>query len=29
MVCARCGEHVRPGAIELVRGPGAQPAIVP
>ncbi len=22
MVCERCGEHVRPGAIELVRGPG-------
>jgi len=29
MVCARCGEHVRPGAIALTRGPGAQPAIVP
>jgi DNA-binding HxlR family transcriptional regulator len=23
MVCARCGEHVRPGEIDLVRGPGA------
>jgi DNA-binding HxlR family transcriptional regulator len=23
MVCARCGEHVRPGAIEITRGPGA------
>ena len=22
-VCERCGGHVRPGAIELVRGPGA------
>jgi DNA-binding HxlR family transcriptional regulator len=22
MVCARCGEHVRPGEIELAEGPG-------